>query len=208
MIYISTSCVKHKKIKVSIQELVDNGYTNIELSGGTEYYDGFENDLLELKEKYGITPGDVEKIRIGLNHITAENQLKVAETPLHAQNHPAVAVAIALVEDQVFMKEFFECYNDPVVVELGKRAEVYTDEGIDAIFPTKIGTRLEITTKDGETYMLFEEDKPPIPPEFIKEKFKVFASMTLPDDKVEAILGYVEKLETLESLVCLSKNLA
>jgi len=163
---------------------------------------------MELKKKHGIKPEDVAKIRIGLNHITAENQLKVAETPLHAQNHPAVAVAIALVEDQVFMKEFFECYTDPRVVELGKKAEVYTDEGIDAIFPTKIGTRMEITTKDGETYELFEEDKPPIPPEFIKEKFTVFASMTLPKNKVEAILSHVDKLETLKSLEGLSKNLA
>lgn len=54
MIYVSSSCVKHKKIKDSIQELVDNGFRNIELSGGTEYYDGFENDLIELKEKYSL----------------------------------------------------------------------------------------------------------------------------------------------------------
>ena len=163
---------------------------------------------MELKEKHGIKPEDVEKIRIGLNHITAENQLKVAETPLHAQNHPAVAVAIALVEDQVFMKEFFECYTDPRVIELGKKAEVYTDEGIDAIFPTKIGTRLEITTKDGKTYELFEEDKPPIPPEFIKEKFTEFASMTLPREKVSRIIEKVDTLEKLKTLSSLSINLS
>ncbi len=54
MIYISSSCVKHKKIKDSVQELVDNGFKNIELSGGTEYYDGFDEDLLELKNKYDL----------------------------------------------------------------------------------------------------------------------------------------------------------
>lgn len=54
MIYISSSCVKHKKIKDSVQELVNNGFKNIELSGGTEHYDGFEDDLLELKEKYNL----------------------------------------------------------------------------------------------------------------------------------------------------------
>lgn len=54
MIYISSSCVKHAKIKDSVQELVDNGFSNIELSGGTEYYEGFEGDLLELKEKYDL----------------------------------------------------------------------------------------------------------------------------------------------------------
>lgn len=54
MIYISSSCVKHKKIKDSIIELADNGYQNIELSGGTEYYDGFENDILDLKKKFNL----------------------------------------------------------------------------------------------------------------------------------------------------------
>ena len=54
MIYISSSCVKNKTIKESVQELVDSGFKNIELSGGTEYYEGFEDDLLKLKEQYNL----------------------------------------------------------------------------------------------------------------------------------------------------------
>jgi sugar phosphate isomerase/epimerase len=54
MIYISTSCIKHNKIKDSVEELASNGFKNIELSGGTEYYENFENDLLELKDKYSL----------------------------------------------------------------------------------------------------------------------------------------------------------
>ena len=49
MIYISTSCVKHSKIKDSVEELASNGFKNIELSGGTEYYENFEIDLIELR---------------------------------------------------------------------------------------------------------------------------------------------------------------
>ena len=147
---------------------------------------------------------DIEKIRIGLNHITAENQLKVAETPLHAQNHPAIAVAIALVEGKVFMKEFFDSYKDQRVVELGKKVDVYTDPIIDEIFPTKIGTRLEIMTKDGRRYHLFEEDKPPISHGFIKEKFTEFALMTLVDENVKKILELVEDLDNVEDINHLS----
>lgn len=54
MIFISTSCVKNIKIKDSVEELASNGFKNIELSGGTENYDGFEYDLLDLKEKYNL----------------------------------------------------------------------------------------------------------------------------------------------------------
>jgi sugar phosphate isomerase/epimerase len=54
MIYISSACSKQKRIGPAIQELADQGHQNIELTGGTRYYDGYESDLLELKEKYGL----------------------------------------------------------------------------------------------------------------------------------------------------------
>ena len=54
MIYVSSSCLKNKKITQSVQELADEGYKNIELSGGTTLYEGYVNDLLELKEKYDL----------------------------------------------------------------------------------------------------------------------------------------------------------
>ena len=54
MIYVSSSCLKNTKIKDSVEELAINGFQNIELSGGTEYYENFENELLELKDRYGL----------------------------------------------------------------------------------------------------------------------------------------------------------
>jgi sugar phosphate isomerase/epimerase len=54
MIYVSSSCVKHNRIKDSVEELATNGFKNIELSGGTVYYEDFEDDLLELKDKYNL----------------------------------------------------------------------------------------------------------------------------------------------------------
>lgn len=55
MIFVSTSCVKHKYIKNSVEELAENGFQNIELSGGTKYYKSFEKDLIDLKNRYGLT---------------------------------------------------------------------------------------------------------------------------------------------------------
>lgn len=54
MIYVSSSCVRNKKIKDSVIDLAKNRIKNIELSGGTEYYNGFIDDLLELKDKYDL----------------------------------------------------------------------------------------------------------------------------------------------------------
>lgn len=54
MIYVSSSCVHNSKIGDSVKELASAGFRNIELSGGTEYYEGFEQELLELKNKYNL----------------------------------------------------------------------------------------------------------------------------------------------------------
>jgi len=54
MIYVSSSCSKQKRIGPAILELAEHGFRNIELSGGTEYYEGYEEDLFSLKEKYNL----------------------------------------------------------------------------------------------------------------------------------------------------------
>ena len=54
LIYVSSACSSHDKIGDAVQELVDYGFYNIELTGGTQFYDNYENDLLGLKEKYRL----------------------------------------------------------------------------------------------------------------------------------------------------------
>ena len=54
MIYVSTSCSKKTNIRESIQELVNLGIKNIELSGGTEHYESLEDDLINLQIKYDL----------------------------------------------------------------------------------------------------------------------------------------------------------
>ena len=54
MIFVSTGCVKAKKIKDAISQLAKAGFKNIELSGGTKYYTDYENDLLRLQGKYDL----------------------------------------------------------------------------------------------------------------------------------------------------------
>ena len=54
MIYVSSSCSKQKRIGAAIRELAEHGFQNIELSGGTEYYEGYEDDIFDLKEKYSL----------------------------------------------------------------------------------------------------------------------------------------------------------
>lgn len=51
MIFVSSACLKEKNIKSIIEKLINQKISNIELSGGTKFYDGIENDLIQLKKE-------------------------------------------------------------------------------------------------------------------------------------------------------------
>ena len=51
MIYVSSFSSKQKRIGHAIEELVEAGIRNIELSGGTEYYVGYEDEECQIVNK-------------------------------------------------------------------------------------------------------------------------------------------------------------
>lgn len=54
MIYVSTACIKRKQISEVLKEYGKNGIKNIELSGGTEFYDDIESDLKKYRKEYDL----------------------------------------------------------------------------------------------------------------------------------------------------------
>lgn len=54
LFYITASASYKDRISDVITDLAGLGFRNIELSGGTRYYDGVEEDVLALGKKYGI----------------------------------------------------------------------------------------------------------------------------------------------------------
>lgn len=53
-IYISTTCVKTKRIGEAVTFLAEKGIKQIELTGGTDPYDNMAEELSELKVKYDL----------------------------------------------------------------------------------------------------------------------------------------------------------
>lgn len=55
MIYVSSACLKRNRISDIIKEFIEAGIKNIELSGGSKYYEDIEKDLMDLKKNYGLS---------------------------------------------------------------------------------------------------------------------------------------------------------
>lgn len=54
MIYVSSACIKKHNIAEVIQQLAAHDIKNIELSGGTDYYNEIEQDLKKLKKEFHL----------------------------------------------------------------------------------------------------------------------------------------------------------
>ncbi|WP_282145524.1 sugar phosphate isomerase/epimerase family protein [Alteromonas stellipolaris] len=54
-IFVSSSCVNNSRIAQSVKMLADQGFTNIELSGGTNLYPEWKAELITLKSELGLT---------------------------------------------------------------------------------------------------------------------------------------------------------
>jgi sugar phosphate isomerase/epimerase len=54
MTFISSSCLPGKKISDIVGKLAESGFSDIELSGGTDYYPEIFDDLVHLQKQYGL----------------------------------------------------------------------------------------------------------------------------------------------------------
>ncbi|MBN1788104.1 MAG: sugar phosphate isomerase/epimerase [Sedimentisphaerales bacterium] len=54
MIYISTAYLNNNNLTECLELLAENGFNNIELSGNINYYDGIEEDLINLKAQHNL----------------------------------------------------------------------------------------------------------------------------------------------------------
>ena len=54
MIFVSSNICKAARISTQVHTLAERGFRNIELTGGTDYYEGMVKSLEELKARYGL----------------------------------------------------------------------------------------------------------------------------------------------------------
>ncbi|MBT3385019.1 MAG: TIM barrel protein [Prolixibacteraceae bacterium] len=131
MIYVSSACSKKTNIRASVLELVSAGIQNIELSGGTEYSETLENDLIELQLKHNLNfllhnyfPPPQKHFVLNL---ASENQGIREKSLKHIKN------AINLSEKLKAFKYGVHAgfFIDPNVNELGKNIDIKKISGTE-----------------------------------------------------------------------------
>jgi sugar phosphate isomerase/epimerase len=145
MIYISSSSSKKNNISAAVNEICDQGITNIELSGGTTWYKGFEKDLVRLQENHNINfllhnyfPPPSEHFVLNLASLDDDIYTKSID---HIKK--AIDLSVKLKADKYAFHAGF--YYDIPVNEIGK-----------PLTKAKLNNKIEATNRFVEAYKIIE----------------------------------------------------
>ncbi len=169
-----------------------------------------------LAQTHNVKAQDVEKVRVHNSQVVKLQCGFEYEPlgPLQAQMSLQYCTAISLLEGQVLVDQFQEDrLGDPKVLDLARRVEFVLDPEINAIYPQKFASKVEVVLKTGQR-LWSRVDYPkgsvenPMTPGEVAEKFKTLARTAKKEASISAILEQQEKLEGLPNLRTLIAHLS
>ena len=125
---------------------------------------------------------------------------------LQAQMSFQYCIAVALLEGQVLLGQFTrEKISDQKILEFAKQIEIVVDPEIDQVYPEKFAGKVELVLKNGKSLVArvdFPSGSPENPMSFqqVVDKFKSQASGPLTEDRINAIIEKVERIEEVANI--------
>jgi 2-methylcitrate dehydratase PrpD len=157
---------------------------------------------LALKDKMGVAPGDIERVRVGGYRATLE-VAGIAEpaTAAEARFSTPYLVATALTHGSVRLAAFEPPRLDNAETRsLMRRVELALDPAVDAAFPSRRSARIAIEARDGrraEHFQATRKGDPDLPfsDAELDAKYLELAAPVIGEQKARALLARLWKLE-------------
>ncbi len=170
------------------------------------YNHGLIDGVLRLREEHGVTPGDVERIRLG---VVSGGALLVSE-PIEAKRAPRsivdaqfsapFAAAVALVRGAAGLRQFTQSnIDDPVIRGLMSRTDCVTDSSLDAAYPKRWPATVELSLRGGRVVRTRVDDATGEPRNPIGRDALVAKFSELADGVVERADEIVRRILSLEN---------
>ena len=162
--------------------------------------------ILELREKRGLRPEQVERIRVRTFAVASRGKHQVPDTVASATYSAPFTVASALTTGSCWREQYTEeKIKDPKVLALAGKVEVVKDDELDALYDEKWPAIVEVQTKDGRLLsarrdIMKGEPEDPVSDEELRRKFNSLTADAVSVDRAEKIWQTVFQLEELKSL--------
>jgi len=166
--------------------------------------------ILELREKNGLRPEQVERIRVRTFAVASRGKNQVPDTVAGATYSAPFTVASALTAGSCWREQYTEeKIRDANVLTLARKVEVVKDDELDALYDEKWPAIVEVQTKDGRflsarrDIMKGEPEDPVSDPE-LRRKFDSLTGDAVSADRAGKIWQAVFRLEELKNLSALA----
>jgi N-acetylglucosamine-6-sulfatase len=158
--------------------------------------------LLDIMDEKGIKAEDIDEIVL---RFPRSGVALIDNNPL--RSHCAQYIlAIGALEKKVAIDDFLrDRRREPAIFALTQRVKVIGDDALDALFPRRYPTILEVATRDGCRFSRrvdYAHGTPqnPVTPLYIREKFRSLASPLVPLETIARIEEVVSRLESLHDV--------
>lgn len=170
--------------------------------------------VMELKEKHGLRPEQVERIRHRTFVVGSRGADPNPKSVQAAKYSAPYTIALALTLGRNERPQYaLELIGDPALLELASRVEVSADPELEALYNEKWASIVEVTLKDGRV-LSARRDLPKGEPEHplsdaeLKDKFLSLAADCVSADRAEAIWAAIFTLEEAADVSTLTSLLA
>ena len=163
-----------------------------------------------LIRDYQIHPNQIDKVIVRTDSLAAKstgnNYTDVSSNFVDCQFSTPYAVAAVLLDGKNDPNQFSKKrINDPAIHELERRITVTGDKDLDALYPEKRPTIVEIYMRGGKTYtdrvdFPKGDSRNPMTEEEIKEKFTYLTTRRLNKKQREEIIEFILNIEGRDSL--------
>ena len=162
--------------------------------------------VLELKERYGLTPDQVEHVKHRTFIVGSRGTTKRPLSIPAAKYSAPYTIAVALTFGQNRREQYsMDLIQDQSLLDLASRVEVQPDMELEALYDEKWPSIVEITTRDGRV-LTARRDLPKGEPEHpvsdreLKEKFLSLASDAVSTERGEAIWDAISALDEADNV--------
>jgi len=169
--------------------------------------------ILKIVRENQISPEQIGEVKIGIDSVTAANEIHSPKNGQDAQFSIPFSVAVALIHGNASLFQFTdERLQEPEVRSFMERIQVNINHELDKWLPMKRGATGEIILRDGRIYrdtldIAHGEPESPLTAGEIEAKFNLLAGEVL-GEKTSQVIDAVynlEKLDTVGKLTALLK---
>eukprot|EP01022_Parablepharisma_sp_SALTPOND_P023553 TRINITY_DN5015_c0_g1_i1.p2 TRINITY_DN5015_c0_g1~~TRINITY_DN5015_c0_g1_i1.p2 ORF type:complete len:454 (-),score=189.85 TRINITY_DN5015_c0_g1_i1:359-1720(-) len=162
---------------------------------------------LKLMQEHGVAPQDIAEIDI-VQTATVPGQGCNYEpgSPLAARLSTPFCVALAVLDGEVSLQKFTSArLQDPAIKEVMAKVKITGSEEMKAQYPETIAATVTIATTGGEKFTVSEiypkgDPRNRLSDEEMTGKFRSLAEITLPDEKVTALIEKITSLDQVQDL--------